>query len=202
MDFSEFSGICRQLEGISGRLEMIDVISRVLPGLEDKELPVFVRFVMGRIFPDWSPEKLGIGPNLLYEAIAYVVGKKKEEVITVINRTGDVGAAVEELLASKEQTSFFSEDLKLTEVYQELRAIAGTEGKKSQREKLLLVRKLFTAARPLEGRYLSRIMLEDLRIGVGEGNVRDAIAKAFGVESTLVEHAVQAMNDLGVSPGR
>jgi DNA ligase 1 len=197
MDFSEFSGICRQLEGISGRLEMIDVISRVLPGLEDKELPVFVRFVMGRIFPDWSPEKLGIGPNLLYEAIAYVVGKKKEEVITVINRTGDVGAAVEELLASKEQTSFFSEDLKLTEVYQELRAIAGTEGKKSQREKLLLVRKLFTAARPLEGRYLSRIMLEDLRIGVGEGNVRDAIAKAFGVESTLVEHAVQAMNDLG-----
>jgi DNA ligase 1 len=197
MDFSEFSRICQQLEGISGRLEMIDVISRVLPGLQDEELPVFVRFVMGRIFPDWSPEKLGIGPNLLYEAIAYVVGKKKDEVITVINRTGDVGAAVEELLASKEQTSFFSEDLKLNEVYQELRAIAGTEGKKSQREKLLLVRKLFTAARPLEGRYLSRIMLEDLRIGVGEGNVRDAIAKAFVVESSLVEHAFQAMNDLG-----
>jgi DNA ligase 1 len=197
MDFSEFSRICQQLEEISGRLEMIDVISRMLPSLQDEELPVFVRFVMGRIFPDWSPEKLGIGPNLLYEAIAYVVGKKKDEVITVINRTGDVGAAVEELLASKEQTSFFSEDLKLNEVYQELRAIAGTEGKKSQREKLLLVRKLFTAARPLEGRYLSRIMLEDLRIGVGEGNVRDAIAKAFGVESSLVEHAFQAMNDLG-----
>jgi DNA ligase-1 len=197
MDFSEFSRICQQLEGISGRLEMIDVISQVLPGLGDDELSVFVRFVMGKIFPDWSPEKLGIGPNLLYEGIAYVVGKKKEDVITVINRTGDVGAAVEELLSSKEQTSFFSEDLTLPEVYHELEAIAGTEGKKSQREKLLLVRKLFTAARPLEGRYLSRIMLEDLRIGVGEGNVRDAIAKAFSVESSLVEHAFQAMNDLG-----
>lgn len=197
MDFLEFSRICQQLEGISGRLDMIDLISRVLPGLDDTELPIFVRFVMGRIFPDWSPEKLGIGPNLLYDGIAYVVGKKRDEVIYVINRTGDVGAAVEELLAGKEQTSFFADDLTLLEVYHGMEAIAETGGKKSQREKLLVVRKLFTAAKPLEGRYLSRIMLEDLRIGVGEGNVREAIAKAFNVDAALVEHAFQAMNDLG-----
>jgi DNA ligase-1 len=197
MNFLEFSRICHQLEGISGRLEMIDLISQVLPGLSEDELPIFVRFVMGRIFPDWSPLNLGIGPNLLYEGIAYVAGKRKEEVVTAINRTGDVGAAVEELLGSKEQTSFFSEDLTLLDVYREFEAIAETEGKKSQREKVLLVRKLFSNAGPLEGRYLSRIMIGDLRIGVGEGNVRDAIVKAFAVDPSLVQHAFQAMNDLG-----
>ena len=197
MLFIEFSRCCERLEGLSGRLEMIDLISRELPGLSPDELPVFVRFVMGRIFPDWSQKKLGIGPNLLYEAIGYVAGVKKEAVVEKINASGDVGKTVETLLAAKSQMTFFHEELDLARVYDELTALASQEGKKSQREKLLSVRRLLANAHPLEGRYLARIMLEELRIGVGEGSVREAIAKAFGVDSALVEHAMQALNDLG-----
>ncbi len=193
----DFTRVCEQLDGTSGRLDMIDIISRVLPTLSPEELPVFVRFVMGRIFPDWSSKKLGIGPNLLYEATGYVAGMKKEQVIEKINTTGDAGRAVEELLLIKSQTTFFHEELDLVRVYTELIAIAEMEGKKSQREKLLAVRRLLGNAHPLEGRYLTRIMLEELRIGVGEGSVRDAIAKAFNVDSALVEHAMQALNDAG-----
>jgi len=197
MLFMDFTRACEQLEGTSGRLEMIDIISRILPSLSPEELPVFVRFVMGRIFPDWSSRKLGIGPSLMYEAIGYVAGIKKDQVIEKINATGDTGRAVEELLSIKSQTTFFHEDLDLVRVYTELIAIAEMEGKKSQREKLLAVRRLLGNAHPLEGRYLTRIMLEELRIGVGEGSVRDAIAKAFSVDSSLVEHAMQALNDAG-----
>ena len=197
MLFMDFSRCCEKLEGISGRLEMIDVISKELPGLSAEELPVFVRFVMGRIFADWSSRKLGIGPNLLYEATGAVAGVPKEQVIDKINRTGDVGRAVEELLEVKSQTTFFHEELDLVSVYQSLISIAEQEGKKSQREKLLAVRRLLGNAHPLEGRYLARIMLEELRIGVGEGSVREAIAKAFNVDSALVEHAMQALNDMG-----
>jgi DNA ligase-1 len=197
MLFMDFSRACEQLEGTSGRLDMIDIISRILPTLSPEELPVFVRFVMGRIFPDWSSKKLGIGPNLLYEAIGYVAGMKKEQVIEKINTTGDAGRAVEDLLLSKSQTTFFHEELDLVRVYTELITIADMEGKKSQREKLLAVRRLLGNSHPLEGRYLTRIMLEELRIGVGEGSVRDAIAKAFNVDSALVEHGMQALNDAG-----
>ncbi len=197
MLFMDFSRVCEQLEGTAGRLDMIDIISRVLPDLAPERLPVFVRFVMGRIFPDWSSRKLGIGPNLLYIAIGYVAGMKKEEVVEKINTTGDAGLAIEELLLIKSQTTFFHEDLDIVRVYNELIAIADMEGKKSQREKLLAVRRLLANARPLEGRYLARIMLEELRIGVGEGSVRDAIAKAFAVDPALVEHAMQALNDTG-----
>ncbi|MDD1719335.1 MAG: DNA ligase, partial [Methanoregulaceae archaeon] len=197
MRFADFAAICAELEALSGRLEMIDLLARQLPGLSDGELPVFVRFVMGRVFPDWSPQKLGIGPNLLYEAVGYVTGRKKETVIDAINRTGDTGKAVEELLAVKEQTSFFSSDPELSDVYREFEIIATIEGKKSVREKLLVIKKLFSNVTPLEGRYLARIMLEDLRIGVGEGSIREAIAKAFGIDPALLEHANQAMNDYG-----
>jgi DNA ligase-1 len=197
MLFMDFSRACEQLEGTSGRLDMIDIISRILPTLSPEELPVFVRFVMGRIFPDWSSKKLGIGPNLLYEAIGYVAGMKKENVIEMINATGDAGRAVEDLLLSKSQTTFFHEELDLVHAYTELITIADMQGKKSQREKLLAVRRLLGNSHPLEGRYLTRIMLEELRIGVGEGSVRDAIAKAFNVDSALVEHGMQALNDAG-----
>jgi DNA ligase-1 len=170
---------------------------------------------MGRVFPDWSPKKLDIGPNLLYESIGYVVGLKKEKVIEKINQTGDIGRAVEELLSDKKHLSqqmlIFHEELTILSVYKELIGISEQGGKnalpklnkekiqreKPQQEKLRAVRKLFSAARPLEGRYLARIMLEELRIGVGEGSVREAIAKAFGVDSALVEHAMQALNDMG-----
>jgi DNA ligase-1 len=194
MLFMDFSRCCERLEAIAGRLEMIDIISKELPGLSDEELPVFV---LGRIFSDWSSRKLGIGPNLLYDAVGSVAGVPKEHVVEKINKTGDVGQAVEELLAVKSQMTFFHEDLDLVHVYSSLIGIAEQEGKKSQREKLLAVRRLLGNAHPLEGRYLARIMLEELRIGVGEGSVREAIAKAFSVDSALVEHAMQALNDMG-----
>lgn len=197
MQFLEFARVCERLEGTPGRLDMIEQVAAVLPGLDDEELPVFVRFVMGRVFPDWSTKKLGVGPNLLYDAVAYVVGTKRETVREAINTTGDAGLAVEALLAKKEQTSFFTEELDLTGVYREFERIAAAEGQRSQREKLRVAQWLFGNARPLEGRYLARLMLEELRIGVGEGNVRDAVAKAFEVDVRLVEHAHQAMNDLG-----
>ena len=197
MLFMDFSRCCERLEGTSGRLDMIDIIAQELPGLTDEELPVFVRFIMGRIFADWSSRKLGIGPNLLFEAIGAVAGVPKEKVVGKINSTGDVGQAVEELLAVKSQMTFFHEELDLVRVYTSLIGIAEMEGKKSQREKLLAVRRLLGNAHPLEGRYLARIMLEELRIGVGEGSVREAVAKAFRVDSALVEHAQQALNDMG-----
>jgi DNA ligase 1 len=197
MLFREFSAICERVEALSGRLEMIGEVAKVLPGLDDAELPVFVRFIMGRVFPDWSPLKLGIGPNLLYEAIAYVVGKKREAVVGRVSAEGDVGKAVEQLLAGKTQTSFFTEEMAIGDVYAACEAIARSEGKKSQREKLLAVRKLFANVQPAEGRYLARLILGELRIGIGEGNVRDAVAKAFSVDPAEVDHAYQAMNDLG-----
>ncbi len=197
MRFLDFARYCERLEKMSGRLEMIDLVSEMLAPLSGEELSVVVRFVMGKIFPDWSPLKLGIGPNLLYEAVGYVVGKKKEAVVDEISRIGDAGAAIEHLIATKEQTSFFLQELETSDVYREFEQIARMEGKRSQREKMLAIRKLFGNATPLEARYLARLTLEELRIGVGEGNVRDAIAKAFQVDPGLVEHAYQAINDLG-----
>ena len=208
MKFLEFARICEQLEGIGGRLEMTGKISAILPSLDEGDLPIFVRFLTGRIFPDWSPNKIGIGPNLLFDALTQVVDATRSDIIGEINRKGDVGLAVQAILENKRagkrsgrsptfQTSLFSQELDLSSVYSDLERISRLEGRSSQVEKLSLVQNLFQNASPLEAKYLARLILEDLRIGVGEGTMRDAIAQAFSVDPSLVEHAYQAINDLG-----
>ena len=151
---------------------------------------------MGRIFPDWSSRKLGIGPNLLYEAIGYVAGMKKEQVVDKINRTGDVGQAVEELLSLKSQTTFFHEELDIVRVYNELISIAEQEGKRLSGRNCSRSPAPWQCP-PARGEVPGPDHARRLRISIGEGSVREAIAKAFGVDSSLVEHAMQALNDLG-----
>ncbi|KQC10324.1 MAG: DNA ligase [Methanolinea sp. SDB] len=213
MLFSEFAGYADQLEQISGRLDMIDLISRVLPGLDDAELPIFTRFVMGRIFPDWSPLKLGIGPNLLYDAMTGIIDATRNDIIDDINEAGDVGTAFEKILSMRKSEAYSSrsaqsatiqkqlfeqtEEMTLSSVYHDLERIARAGGRSSQQQKLNIIRSLLSSATPKEGKYLARLLLEDFRIGVGEGNAREAVAKAFSVDSSLVEHAHQALNDLG-----
>ncbi|HDQ08482.1 MAG TPA: ATP-dependent DNA ligase [Methanoculleus sp.] len=197
MDFTEFATICSRLEDVPGRIDMTSIVRDVLEAADEPDLPVLIRFLMGRIFPDWSQEKIGIGPNHVYDAVAYVAGKDRDAVVREVNTAGDPGRAVEHLLARKEQTSFFTTPLTLGEVYGDFVVIARTEGSRSQKEKLRVVRRLFGNASPLEGRYLARLMLGELRIGIGEGTMRDAVAGAFGVSAELVEHAYQAANDLG-----
>ena len=135
MEFAGFAEVCEQLEALAGRLEMRDLVASVLPALDEVELPVFVRFVQGKVFPDWSSEKLGVGPMLLYEATAYVAGRKKADVVRLVNETGDAGLAIERLLARRQQSAFFDEALSLAEVHVLLVRVAGRRARSRSRRR-------------------------------------------------------------------
>jgi DNA ligase-1 len=82
-------------------------------------------------------------------------------------------------------------------VYADLLHLARSSGDRSQREKVRVIQGLFSVASPLESHYLAGILLGDVRIGVGEGTIRDALRKAFDVDATLIDFAFQVKNDLG-----
>lgn len=82
--------------------------------------------------------------------------------------------------------------------YNRFKIASEASGKGSQDIKIKNLQFLFTSSTPREAKYISRLALEELRIGVGEGVVRDAIAKAFSVPADVVEHAFMVTNDLGI----
>ncbi len=199
--FEDFAKVCSAIEHISGSLEITTNVSNFLKEVSDEELPIVTRFIMGHVFPVWSNKELGLGPNLLYSAISRTSSLPVKRIEELIKETGDVGLALEKaILCGKTHLSFFSESeqLSIKEVYLRFERISELSGKGSQDAKIKNLQYLFSQAKPTEIVYLSRLAIEEMRIGVGEGIVRNAIAEAFGVPSELVERGILLTNDLGL----
>lgn len=199
--FLQFAKLCQKAEEISGSLDKIDLVAAFLKELEDPELVIVSNFVMGRIFAD-SETVLGVGPSILYEAMARACGCTIDKIQETLRSTGDPGLVASSIAQKRRplNLSAFGEATALTisDVYERFVSISKASGKRSQDAKVKNLQFLFGEASPLEARYIARLAIEDLRIGVGEGGARDSIAKAFGQLPELVERAYNLTNDMGL----
>ncbi|MFB6088975.1 MAG: ATP-dependent DNA ligase, partial [Candidatus Aenigmatarchaeota archaeon] len=98
---------------------------------------------------------------------------------------------------NKRQRTLQSQKLTVGKVYDNLRKLPEVTGTGSQDRKKDLIKELLVSASPKEARYVVRTALGEMRIGVGEGTVRDSIAKAFDVEAEDVEYAHNLLTDYG-----
>jgi DNA ligase-1 len=203
--FKEFASACKIIEGTPGSLDMAALVAELLEKVTPEELPVVTHFVMGEIFPAWSSEEIGVGAGILYSALAKSAGLSLADIKELVRETGDIGETAVKALkkVSTGQATFSSfmedeSDLSILEVYERFQAISKTSGKGSQTSKMKNLQYLFNSASSEEVGYIARIVVEELRIGVGEGIVRDAISKAFDVPSEEIERAFMLTNDLGL----
>jgi DNA ligase I, ATP-dependent (dnl1) len=203
--FKEFARACKVIEGTSGSLDMTVLVAELLEKVTPDELPVVTHFVMGEIFPAWSSEEIGVGAGILYSALAKSAGLSVTDIKELVRETGDIGKTAVKALkkVSSGQATFSSfmeenSDLSILEVFARFQAMSKTSGKGSQTSKMKNLQYLFNSASSEEVGYIARIAVEELRIGVGEGIVRDAISKAFDVPSEEIERAFMLTNDLGL----
>ncbi|HOO54891.1 MAG TPA: ATP-dependent DNA ligase [Methanothrix sp.] len=200
--FESFAELCRKIEEIASSLEKTALLASFLSELDEAELAVVPSFVMGSAFPASSELLLGVGPSTLYNALSKATGSSPAEIKEILRRTGDVGAVAAEVVGQRKPSTFSNfieaDSLSILDVYSRFREIARASGKRSQSVKMKHLRYLFGEAGPLEARYIARLALDDMRIGVGEGIVRDAIARAFNRSSKEVERGYNFTNDLGL----
>ena len=170
----------------------------------DEDLETVARFVQGRVFPAHDPTKLDVSPALCYEALARAAGRNvsADGVEARLAEVGEIGAVAEELdPGSQRGLAAFGDGesgaLTVAGVEGSLRSLAATEGAGSTDTKLDTLFGLFDRSEPLEARFLARLVLGKMRVGVGEGTVRAAVAEAFDVPAAAVERAIQVSNDCG-----
>ncbi|WP_336363292.1 ATP-dependent DNA ligase LigA [Halalkalicoccus salilacus] len=203
MEFEEFAARAAEIEAETADLEIERLVAALLADAND-DLAVLARFVQGRVFPAWDSRTLDIGPQLCYEAIARAAGTNVtaadvEERLAERGEIGEVAASYE--FGGQQGLAAFGEGtdaLTVSEVDEELRTLAAASGSGSQERKLDALFGLFNRCSPEEARYLSRLVLSEMRIGVGSGTVRDAIGDAFDVPPEAVERALQVSNDYGL----
>lgn len=202
VSFREFAEFCSEIERISSTLELASRIANFIQGIEDDEdLYNVVLFMMGKIYPPWDEREVGIGTGLIYEALRKSTGFKKEQIEEIVRRTGDMGLSSEEILQKKEQTTlpeiYSEEETTIKLLRESFDEMSGLTGKNSQKRKIQLLFKIYNISSPIEARYLTRLILGEMRLGVGEGIVRDAIAEAWKINAEMVERAYMITNDYG-----
>ncbi len=196
--FREFAEFCSVIERISSTLELTARIATFIKRVDsDEDLYNVVHFLMGRIFPPWDERELGIGVGLIYKALENVSGVSKNKIERLVKDYGDLGLVAERIIKGKGMMTLFSEELTIDSIRKTFDEIASLEGEGSQKRKVLLLTGLYGSASPIEARYLTRLILGEMRLGVGEGIIRDAIARAWGLDSELVERGYMIVNDLG-----
>ncbi len=206
--FLAFAQLCQKVETTSGSLDKTDLVAAFLGTLDDAELAVACSYIIGTIFPPGQDLELGVGPAILYQALAKACGCPMAQVTDMLRATGDPGLVASGMVERKRPlgfAAFFGEEegssLPIQDVHNRFVAIARASGKRSQDAKVKNLQFLFSQARPLEARYIARLAIEDMRIGVGEGVMRDALARAFagtGATSQSVEKAYNLTNDMGL----
>jgi DNA ligase-1 len=196
--FKKFAEFCSVIEEISSTLELAARIGIFIREIEeDEDLYNVVLFLMGRIYPPWDERELGVGVGLIYEALRMATGMNKSGIEEIVKETGDLGIAAEKTLLGKSQLTLFEEELTIGRIREIFDMMSSLEGEGSQKKKIRSLVDLYVSSRPIEARYLTRLILGEMRLGVGEGIVRDSIAKAWEVESDVVERAYMITNDLG-----
>ncbi|WP_049968486.1 ATP-dependent DNA ligase LigA [Haloferax prahovense] len=188
MQFAEFAARAAEIEAEPADLAVVSLLSDLFSDAGG-DLPTVARFVQGRVFPAWDSTTLDIGPRLCHEAIARAAGPNvsADDVEDRLADRGEIGAvaASYDFGGQRGLAAFGSggrAGLTVAEVDSELRALAAASGSGSEETKLKTLYGLFNRTDPDEARILARLVLSEMRIGVGEGAVRDAVAEAFLVD--------------------
>jgi len=175
MQYLELCGVLEKLESTSKRLEKTYLISEFLKKVPSEDLDKVILFLTGRIFPFWDERKLGFSDSLVLKAINIATGVDLSLVKEKWKETGDLGITASDLIGVKKQATLFSEKLSVEKVFLNLSKLASTGGQGSVDYKVKLVAELLGSASSLEARYIIRTVLDLLRVGIGDGTLRDAL---------------------------
>jgi DNA ligase-1 len=180
---------------------MVDYVSDFLKQLNREEIEPAVSMLLGRAFPKWDQRVLEVSWATLSGTLEHVTSADWSVFREAFSRTGDVGAAAKTLFEAsrikKQATLFGEKPLTILKLRETLEAIADASGYGSREKKERLLETLLGAAKPLEVKYLVKILIGEMRTGFHEGLMELTVAKAFDLPLRLVQHATMLAGDIG-----
>jgi DNA ligase-1 len=189
--FAVFAALCERLAATSSRLERTQQVADFLRQQSPEAAEIATRWLVGRAFPEAQGRRLSLSGRAVWDAL--------EEIGA--NITGARWAGAEDFGELVRQTmtnpNVSAAPLTFNDIAATFTAIAAAGGSGSRRQRVTLLAELLRGATPLEAKYIAKIVIGEMRHGVQEGIVLDAIAALAGVEAAVIRRAHQAMGDIG-----
>jgi DNA ligase-1 len=188
--FLRFTKNCDQIASLTGKLRKVEILSSYLLSLTEDELPVAATFLTGNAFPRTTGQTLQVGWAVTRKALIQAGGLTETQFRAISAGYGDAGRIAYEVLLGRTT----GRDLSLPEVSERFSAIQSAVGPMA---KAALLTDWLRTAGPDSGSYVVRIMTGDLRIGLKEGLLEEAIAAAYGAQLDQVKEVNMLTGDLG-----
>ena len=200
MDFSIIAEIFEKMEKTTKRIELTNILVELLKKTPKNIIPNAVYLLQGVIRPNFEGIELGVAEKLAIHAISKSSGISIKKIEDDYKKCGDLGLTASNILKLKTQTTFAVEKITLERVYETLFKIAKLGGKGSQDLKMKYISSLLNDATPVEAKFLLKILLGTLRLGIAENTIMDALAIAFTGKKEnkeQIENAYNVSSDLG-----
>ena len=200
MKFAEIAEFFERMEITSKRLELTEILVELLKNTPINVISKVTYLIQGKLRPNFEGVELGIAERLAMKAISKSAGVSMKKIEDSYKVGGDLGVTAANILKQKTQTTFSAESITLERVYNTLFKIAKLEGKGSQDMKIKYISSLLNDATTNESKFILKILLGTLRLGIAENTLMDALAIAFTDEKSnrvLIENAYNVSSDLG-----
>ena len=200
MEFSILAEAFYKMESTRKRLELTQFLVELFEKTPNTIISRIVYLIQGKLRPDFEGIELGVAEKIAIKSISKSSGIAIKKIEEEYRKSGDLGHAASAILEQKTQTTFLVEDITVERVYETLFRIANLEGTRSQDMKMKYISSLLNDATPLEAKYILKILLGSLRLGIAENTVMDALAIAFSGDKNnrkILQHAYNVSSDLG-----
>jgi len=177
MLYKELAQIYEKLGKTPKRLEKTRIISEFLKEVPEEELKEVIYLLQGKVFPGYDERKIGFSSMLTVKLLSQITGVSNIQASW--RKKGDLGLVAEQIIKEKKQSTLASKELTIKKVFQNLRKLAETEGKGTVNRKLQLISELISNSTPLEAKFITRTILDELRVGTAAGTLRDSLVWAF-----------------------
>jgi DNA ligase-1 len=178
---------------------MTSLLVDLLRSTPREDLDKVVYLTQGRIHPDYLGIELGLAEKMVIRVLAHATGLDEDRVEKLWKQKGDLGLVAEEAIGARRQKPLESKPLTVAKVHTNLDAIARESGEGSQDRKIRLLSDLLSNASPREAKYIVRMVVGKMRLGVADMTIVDAMAATFATKADRdrVERAYNVSSDLG-----
>ncbi|MEW6528793.1 MAG: ATP-dependent DNA ligase [Candidatus Micrarchaeota archaeon] len=201
MRFKELALIFNEIEQKSGRLEMTDLVAQIYQKTLPEEAKKITYFIQGILAPPYFGINLGMGEKFAVHAIANSTGYLEKEIEQQYRELGDLGLVAQFFLEKKKQQALITREIEASEIYDVMLKIANTSGIGSQDLKIRILSDLLNSASPLEGKFIIRFVAGQLRLGIGDPTILDALSVTKIGDKSLrdeIERAYNLCDNLGL----
>ena len=187
--FERWTAVADAVRATTKRLQKLAALADYFPALPDDALPIAARFFSGIVFPRHDARTTQVGGSILWHALATLTGLPDEALADAYGRHGDPGDMVGDVLSGHPESG-----LSLDWVEQRFASLAAATGSGARRE---IVRGTLASLGANEARYFAKLLSGELRIGLKEAQVEEALARAFSRPLEQVRHANRLRGDVG-----